>query len=154
MQLSKKQIVLYGAIAAVLIGGACLLAFNRTAEAPIVEQTGTQEPTLAIELADTPAKQVQGLSGRREVPDNYGMLFVFPRPSRHGFWMKDMLVPIDIIWLSDSGAIVGIEHSVSPNSYPTVFYAPQPVRFVLETRAGYADDHGWEIGTQVPISLP
>ncbi len=79
------------------------------------------------------------------------MLFVFPKEDRYGFWMKDMLTSIDIIWLSDTGSILGIEASASPATYPNVFYPPEPVRYVLETRAGEAARRGWIVGTVVPL---
>lgn len=150
--------VLYIGLAALLVLIVCLLAFNRTAEAPVTREPAQgmeNEEPIAIELADSPEEWVRGLSGREEIADNYGLLFVFPRPERQGFWMKDMNFSIDIIWLSDTGTIVGIEDSASPDSYPErVFYSPQPVRYVLETRAGFARDRGWSVGTQVPIDLP
>jgi uncharacterized membrane protein (UPF0127 family) len=68
--------------------------------------------------------------------------------------MKGMLTSIDIVWLSDTGTILGIEDSVRPESYPAVFYAPEPVRYVLETRAGEARRQGWTVGTTVPLTLP
>lgn len=116
--------------------------------------TYANEGDIKFELADTYAKRQQGLSGRREIPDNYGMLFIFDTLDRHGFWMKDMYVSIDIIWLSDTGEILGIEHSVSPDTYPNVFYPPVPVSRVLETRAGYAKEKGWEVGTEVYLPNP
>jgi uncharacterized protein len=106
-----------------------------------------------FEIKDTPEGRQQGLGGRESVPTGYGMLFVFNESRRYGFWMKGMLVPIDILWLSDNGTVIGIESDVSPDSYPTVFYPPQPVRFVLETRAGEASVRGWKVGSQLPLPL-
>lgn len=108
---------------------------------------------LIIERAETPAAQAQGLSGRKDIPENFGMLFVFPVAETRTFWMKDMLVPIDIIWLDDAGRIIGIEASVSPDTYPAVFHSPVAVRYVLEMRAGSVAARGWTIGTHVPIDL-
>ena len=54
-----------------------------------------------IEIADTPAAREQGLSGRTEIPEDYGMLFVFPDKGDYGFWMKDLMVSIDGFWLAD-----------------------------------------------------
>ncbi len=105
--------------------------------------TGT---SMSFEMATTTAIQELGLSGRSVIPNNYAMVFVFPRDDRYGFWMKDMLVPIDIIWLSDNGTIINIENSVQPDTYPHVFYPPKPARYVLETRAGFALARGWHIG--------
>ena len=109
------------------------------------------EGDIKFEIVDTPAKQTLGLSGRTSVPDHYGMLFAFPEPQIAGFWMKDMHVSIDIIWLSDTGVIVGIEHSVSPETYPNVFNPPVPISYVLETRAGYAMERGWKVGDTITL---
>jgi len=81
------------------------------------------------------------------------MLFVFEDNDAYGFWMKDMHLAIDILWLSDSGQIIGIEHSVEPDTYPAVFYAPAPVRHVLEVAAGTAKSNGWDIGDAIAIPL-
>jgi uncharacterized membrane protein (UPF0127 family) len=110
--------------------------------------------TMRFEIADTPAKQELGLGNRSTVPDDYGMLFVFPKDSDPGFWMKDMRVPIDMIWMDSTGTIVKVDPSVSPATYPTVYQSPVPVTYVLETRAGYAADHGWTVGTKAPLPAP
>jgi uncharacterized membrane protein (UPF0127 family) len=104
-----------------------------------------------FELADTESKRTQGLSGRTELPAGYGMLFVFERAGRYGFWMKDMHVSIDIIWLTDDGVILDIEENVAPETYPTPFYPPVPVRYVLETREGEATAQGWRAGTRIAL---
>ncbi len=106
---------------------------------------------MTIEVADTEAAQAHGLGGRASIPHDYGMLFVFAQKSLPGFWMKDMQVPIDIIWLADDGTILGIEAAVDPESYPKVFYPPAPVHYVLETRAGEAARKGWKPGTTIPF---
>ncbi|MEK7602088.1 MAG: DUF192 domain-containing protein [Patescibacteria group bacterium] len=103
------------------------------------------------EIAKTDSEKERGLSGRPYIQDNYGMLFVFDTPGNYGFWMKDMLVSIDIIWLSDNGTILGINPSVTPATYPNVFYPPSPVRYVLETRTDYAHDAGWVVGSRVTL---
>ncbi len=109
------------------------------------------EVPFRFEMADSPEERVQGLSGRRDVPSNYGLLFVFEEAGSPGFWMKDMHVPIDIIWLADDGTVLGIEEAVSPETYPAVFYPPDPVTLVLETRAYEARAQGWEVGSKIPL---
>jgi hypothetical protein len=89
-----------------------------------------------------------------DVPPDYGMLFVFDMKDTYGFWMKDMHVPIDILWLADDGRIIKIDDSVQPSSYPSVFYAPAPVTYVLETRAGESRRKGWKVGTVLDLPLP
>jgi uncharacterized protein len=105
-----------------------------------------------IEISDESHEREQGLSGRTTLPDDYGMLFIFPRAELHGFWMKDMRIPIDIIWLASDHTIVGITHNVSPDSYPAVIYPPSPVPYVLEVRSGLAHERGW--ATSTLLSLP
>lgn len=101
--------------------------------------------SLRVEIADTSAERMHGLSGRDRIGAD-GLLFVFPDNSSHGIWMKDMLFPIDILWLDAEGTIVHIEHNVTPETYPTVFRSPKAARFVLETNAYYTDTFGITIG--------
>ncbi len=105
----------------------------------------------AVDIADTPEAREQGLSGRAEIPDDYGMLFVFSEPEMPAFWMKDMQTSIDIIWLDEQYRILEIDHSVSPDSYPETFGPPEPVRYVLETRAGLAMERGWTVGSKITV---
>jgi uncharacterized membrane protein (UPF0127 family) len=109
---------------------------------------------MRFEVVTTQADQERGLGGRSVIPQDYGMLFVFPQDGKVGFWMKDMLVSIDIVWLDDDGTILGIEDSVSPDTYPQTYYPPQPVKYVLETRAGEMERRGLSVGSQVELPLP
>jgi len=85
-----------------------------------------------VRIADSLAERAQGLSGTTALAPDEGMLFVFERAGMYGFWMKDMYYPIDIIWLNDELRPVGITKNISPDTFPTVFYPPVPVRYVLE----------------------
>ncbi len=106
-----------------------------------------------FEIVDTPEAREQGLSGRTEVPPGYGMLFVFPEPGMHSFWMNDMQVPIDIIWIDETGVMIGVAENVQPDSYPESFVPPSPVMYVLETRPGEYKEQGWQIGDTIPLPL-
>ena len=117
---------------------------------PAVEETAAALPNV-IEVADTQAKRTQGLSGRDIVADDYGMLFVFSKDDRYGLWMKDTLVPLDMFWLDDKGRVVHLVTDVQPSSYPNVFYPPVPVRYVLETAAGFAHRHSITIGATLKL---
>lgn len=143
----KYKFLILGAT--LILIGVVFLSFSHVLkkETPLT----TVESEMTFEIADTQLKQERGLSGRAVIPDNYGMLFVFPKADRYGFWMHEMLTSIDILWLADDGTILGIEHSVSPDTYPESFYPPEPVRYVLETRAGYALEHGWVVGSVVDL---
>ena len=139
-----------------LVAGTVYHVSNRTSFVPPVsDRPLVNVDGFMFEIADTPQAHQRGLSGRSNLPDTYGMLFVFDEPSRPGFWMKDMLMPIDIVWLSDTGMVLGIEHSLSPETYqkvpPDVFYPPSPVSYALEVRAGLARAKGWSVGSVIAL---
>lgn len=136
-------------IFAIAILGLTLFLYMKHAPPP--EEKVATYSTFRFEVADSAAEHEQGLSGRKEVPAGSGLLFIFDRPDLYGFWMKDMLISIDIIWLADDGTILEIEEGVSPDTYPTPFYPPHPVKFVLETRVGEAKAQGWNVGTRIPL---
>ncbi len=122
---------------------------------PVSRNSPTDFPAnFQFEIVTSHEDRARGLSFRSDIPHDYGMFFVFPDPARYGFWMKDMLVPIDIIWLADDGTIKGIEQSVSPDTFPQSFTSPVPIRYVLETRAGEAARNGWEVGTRLKLPVP
>lgn len=106
---------------------------------------------LNIEYATTDEARQRGLGGRESIPGDYGMLFVFPKSDRYGFWMKDTLVPLDIFWLDEGGKVVYMAQNVATSSYPAVFYPTVPGLYVLETVAGFAGAHG--IATGTPLRL-
>lgn len=103
--------------------------------------------SLRIDYATTTMAREKGLGGRTDISSDYGMLFVFPKDDYYGFWMKNMLIPIDIFWLDNKGQVVSIAEDVSASSYPNVFYPSEPARYVLETAAGFAREYGIGIGT-------
>lgn len=97
-------------------------------------------------VADTPEERGIGLSEKGSMEKNEAMLFLFPDAADHRFWMKGMSFPIDIIWFSESLEVVHIAHDVSPASYPRVFHAKVPAKYVLEIQAGRAREIGIAIG--------
>lgn len=109
----------------------------------------TASTTFSVGLALNEAERAQGLSGRRSLAKNSGLLFVFDSPDKHGFWMKDMNFPIDIMWIDAQMKIVHIESNVSPKTYPKTFFPPTPDRFVLETPAGSLKSHNISEGDTV-----
>ncbi|OGY57726.1 MAG: hypothetical protein A3C03_02135 [Candidatus Colwellbacteria bacterium RIFCSPHIGHO2_02_FULL_45_17] len=110
-----------------------------------------------VDIADTIVTRQQGLSGRHELGDKEGMLFIFERAALRRFWMKDMLIPIDIIWIND-GEVVGFEENVEPEpGVPlqglVIYKSPIPVSLVLEVEAGTVNRTGIKSGDPVSIRL-
>lgn len=99
----------------------------------------------------TPEEREKGLSGVSALPENEGMLFVFEKEGRHGFWMKDTLISLDIIWINNNQKIVHIERNVRPESYPATYYSPVPARFVVEVNAFFTSTFNINVGDKVTI---
>ena len=99
-----------------------------------------------VTIADTPALQAKGLGGRKSLKPNEGMLFIFPTPGFYGFWMKDMEIPIDIIWFDENYRIVDVWENATPDSYPKLSTPRALSQFVLEVPAGYFAEHHLKSG--------
>ncbi|MFA6519652.1 MAG: DUF192 domain-containing protein [Candidatus Paceibacterota bacterium] len=134
-----------GTLAILLIIG--FLQFVYKTPLPVAATAEFGGVSLILGYATTEAEREKGLSGRTSVPSDYGMLFVFQKEDYYGFWMKDMLVPIDIFWLDSQGQVVSIAEDVTVSTYPSVFYPNMPVRYVLETAAGFSRAHSVATGT-------
>ncbi|MFZ1074942.1 MAG: DUF192 domain-containing protein [Minisyncoccia bacterium] len=107
--------------------------------------------SLNLEYAMTEAERERGLGGRSTLAPDDAMLFVFPQDGYYGFWMKDTLIPLDMLWLDAQGHVVYIAANVATSSYPNVFYPSAPARYVLETAAGFSAAHS--IATGTPLLL-
>ena len=93
-----------------------------------------------VMLAQTFTEQEQGLSGKAALREDEGMLFLFDDTKVKKFWMKDMLFPIDIIWISPDWTINWWADNAMPESYPKIFASPedQKTQYVLELPSGTA----------------
>jgi uncharacterized membrane protein (UPF0127 family) len=106
-----------------------------------------------VEVAETVASRARGLSGRRRLPEGTGMLFVYPRAGRYGFWMPDMHFDLDLVWIRGD-RVVGITARVPHDPTepePPVYHPPRPVDLVLEVPAGTAARLGWQAGDPVAV---
>ncbi len=106
---------------------------------------------IPVTIADTQPLRSQGLSGTPSLKTGTGKLFIFPKTAIQGFWMKDMQYPIDIVWIDEAWKVIGITEHVDPASYPTIFYAPAPVPYVLEINAGEAAVDNFGVGVQLRL---
>jgi uncharacterized membrane protein (UPF0127 family) len=90
-----------------------------------------------VEVAASPANRERGLSGRPGLPADAGMLFIFPSPGLHGFWMKDMSFAIDLVWIGPDRRVLGTASMApcGPHACP-IHYPPAPAAYVLEVSAG------------------
>ena len=106
-----------------------------------------------IELAITADERRRGLSGRESLPPDAGMLFVFEGERVLSFWMKDTLIPLDILFIDGEHRIVDI-HTMPPqpgvpDAELAVYRSSEPAMYALEVNAGVAAELGLELGVIV-----
>jgi hypothetical protein len=136
------------------------LKINPSQQKAVAEKTATIEnKAITLEISDSDEARGRGLSGRTSLGENSGMLFVFSEKDFiPTFWMKDMLIPIDIIWINDN-KIVGIEENVQPPAPDTpdnklVIYKPrQAVDLVLEVNANFTKENEIKEGSEISFNF-
>jgi len=150
---------------AVLVGApAC--ASGAPAPAPVPRETRADARRAEVrfpsgrlfvaEIADTPERQAEGYMFRREVGESDAMIFVFPDSGVHPFWMKNTLVPLDMIWMDEAFEVLFIEAAAPPcKADPCPGYGPlRKARYVLEVRGGTAAKERLKTGDRLRISFP
>ena len=105
-------------------------------------------------VADTDDKRSKGLSGVENMTESQGMLFIFNYPSKQGFWMKEMMFPLDIIWLDSNSSVIHVEKGLQPCA--SVLFCPvysplKDAKYVLETISGFTDLHSVNEGDKIKI---
>ncbi len=125
-----------------------LLACGPDGPRAVVQRGDGSHVGITLEVADTPGALERGLMYRSSMPENHGMLFVFPDETVRSFWMKNTLIPLDMLFIARDGRIVGIEADTTPLSTALVSVG-LPSRFVLETNGGWASRHGVRTGDRV-----
>ncbi len=115
--------------------------------APLVAVTGKGERKFTIEIADDSAERSAGLMYRQTMADDHGMLFVYDHTQAVGFWMKNTPMPLDLLFIAEDGSIRAIKQG-EPQS-EAVIAPDEPVRYVLELKAGTAARQGIEDGDLV-----
>lgn len=119
---------------------------------------GIGNSQIEVTLAATTAKRSKGLSGVESLGENEGMLFVFEKENQTSpFWMKGMLIPIDIIWIND-GKVSEITDSAQPpqagikDKDLKLFVPDDPYDYVLEVNAGFSQKNNIKVGDNVDLS--
>ena len=109
-----------------------------------------------VELAQTAEERARGLGGHAPLGADEGMLFVFPEPGRHSFWMKGMTFALDIIWIQDEQVVyvlpdVPPPRPGTPDSELPIYTPPAAANYVLEVPAGFAARWGIQAGSRVGL---
>ena len=99
-----------------------------------------------VEIADTDAERALGLMNREKLAASAGMLFVYDTPRRASFWMKDTLIPLDMIFADSAGRVTRLHSGAKPLD-KTAINGGKDVRFVLEINGGLAKRLGIKAGS-------
>jgi uncharacterized membrane protein (UPF0127 family) len=108
-----------------------------------------------VEIASTPEKRSKGLSNRKSLRMDSGMLFSFEKPGLHKFWMKDMHFPLDFLFIKDE-RISDIKKDVKPDSQtgtPEIVSPKSEVNYVLEVNSGIVEKYNIQIGDRVVMKI-
>lgn len=134
--------------------GTCLAGAKLSQSEAGLEQTslcitsGAKTHTFTVEIASTPPQQAKGLMFRTELPDDRGMIFPFGEDRMASFWMKNTVIPLDIIFIRGDGRIENVAANTVPYSTIPV-ESTGPVTAVLELRGGLSAELGIKAGDRV-----
>ncbi len=111
------------------------------------------DAVVIADIADTVLSRTKGLSNVAILPDASGMLFVFKDKDIRSFWMKDMLISLDVLWIAD-GVVVGMQENIpykSDDESVVRFKSEAPADMVLEVNAGWIAKNGIKIGDLIVV---
>ena len=130
-----------------LLGGAAWAQDAACREDAIDLRGPFGQARFAVEVADTPQEQARGLMFVEELPRGEGMLFAYPEPGPVSFWMRNTLIPLDMLFLSAEGVVTRIHENAVPRD-ETPIPGGDAVQYVLEINGGLAERLGIEPGAE------
>ncbi len=103
-----------------------------------------------IEVADDDEQRKIGLMNRESLPEDEGMLFIYDRETNVNFWMKNTLIPLDMIFMNADKEVVNIVHHAKPcqEEICPLYNSVYDAMYILEVNSGFANEHDIKVGTQ------
>ena len=115
----------------------------------VVEINGKK---IYVEIADSDQERTQGLMFRNNLEENKGMLYVFPDSRIPNFWMRNTLIPLDIIFIKEDLEIADIKKAYPCTQDPcSVYLSSVPVMYVLEVNSNYTEKNNIQLGQKIII---
>ena len=113
-----------------------------------------RDVTITVELAIDAQTQARGLMYRESLGEYEGMLFIYNYDADHSFWMKNTLIPLDMVFIRADGAVAGIVENAEPQTL-TSRSVGAPSRYVLEVNGGFCKQHGVSTSSEVKfVDIP
>lgn len=122
--------------------------FTKEGELTFTDSLGTLKAKIDLEIADNDYERQLGLMNRKEMKENEGMLFIFPRQDYQSFWMRNTLISLDMIFVNQQKKIITIHKNtktLSDQSYPS----SEPSMYIVEVLAGFTDKHNIQVGDKI-----
>src|SRR5438067_2713335 len=142
-----RRAVLFGLAALVAVGLPAAAQLAQFPTAPLTIVTASGPLRFTVEVATTPAQMEQGLMFRQSLAPDAGMIFDYGGPSMASMWMKNTVIPLDMLFVDQQGRIIGIHERAVPQSLATIS-TPGPARAVIELNGGTAARLGIRPGDQ------
>ncbi len=122
---------------------------------PGMKEVCFKENCFNAELAVTPKERARGLMFREELDADRGMLFIFDSEGIHPFWMKNTLIPLDIIWMDKDKEVVFIKRAAQPCRDGTcpLIHPTKKAKYVLEVNGGTAENIGLNVGDKLSFDV-
>ncbi len=130
------------------VGTKTAFSFVKEGELLFTNSKGDTITKIDIEIADDDEQRTMGLMYRDKMDENQGMLFIFDTEELQAFWMKNTILPLDIIFVNAKMEIIKIQRNAEPfseKSLPSI----KPAQYVVEVNAGYCERHGIKEGDKI-----
>ncbi|MBU2523567.1 DUF192 domain-containing protein [Patescibacteria group bacterium] len=151
----RKLFIVFSFVILLMGLSGCDLLTGPSDEKVIVKiETIKDAKEFVAEVADSAAEMEQGLMYRESLDDNQAMLFDLRKPSYASLWMKNTLIPLDMIFIDEDLNIVDIFKDVQPCATETCenYASEHKVRYLLEINGGLSDDYSINFGDKINIS--
>ncbi|MBE7186345.1 MAG: DUF192 domain-containing protein [Methylobacterium mesophilicum] len=139
---------LVAGFSALFVAAATVLPAAAASESRGTLETSSGKHALVVELAETSAEREKGLMFRRSMAADHGMLFDFDESRPVTMWMKNTLIPLDMLFMDDAGVVTQVKRMAKPESLDLI-PSGGPVRYVLELNGGAADRFGVKNGDRL-----
>lgn len=123
-------------------------SFMKEGELSFTDSKGQFTRRLEIEIADDEEQRATGLMFRNKMDEDQGMFFIFDSEAPQAFWMRNTILPLDIIYVNSKMEIVTIIKNAKPYD-DTSLPSTKPAQYVVEVNAGYCDKYGIKEGDKI-----
>ncbi len=116
-----------------------------------IEMVCIKENCFNVEVARTSGERERGLMNVEYMDNNNGMLFIFPETGKYNFWMKNTLIPLDIIWIDSNNTIVEVKDNFQPCKEEDceIYYSKENALYVLEINGNLSNKYEINIGDKI-----